>query len=103
MSFGRRSDGRPLASGREISSTASAPRPRENVVAFADAGHVDPDDGSDPRPDPEDFAEKLVAEIENGNPIEGLPRGEVANLVTQTAEKAWVAVTANSIRSNSAT
>ena len=89
MSFGRRSDGTSLASGRETSSNASVPQARENVVAFADAGHVDPDDEFDPGLNPAQFAEKVVAAIrDEGDAIDGMPRGDVATLVTRTAEKA---------------
>ncbi|MEP4380653.1 MAG: CpaF family protein [Alphaproteobacteria bacterium] len=87
MSFGRRSDGTPVVSGRENSSRGATPRARENIVSFAEAGHVDPGDGADPGLEPAQFVDMVVAAVREGDAIQDLPRGEVAALVTRTAEK----------------
>ena len=87
MSFGRRSDGTPAASGRDIPPSASSPQVHENVVAFADAGHVDSDAEFDAGLEPTQFEEKIVTAIHDGDGAEGASRGEVAALVARTAEK----------------
>tara|TARA_R110002110_G_scaffold260260_1_gene475858 strand:+ start:42856 stop:44601 length:1746 start_codon:yes stop_codon:yes gene_type:complete len=87
MSFGRRSEGTPAAAGRGASSNAPSAQLRENVVAFADAGHVEVDDEFDPGLEPAQFEEKILAAVREGEGAEGASRGEVAALVTRTAEK----------------